>query len=61
MRSIKEILMERDGMSAEEADALIADVTEQVLSLIECGNFEEAENEFISSFGLEPDYMEGIF
>lgn len=49
--SIKQILMRRDGMSAEDADELIEEAKEAV---IEGQDPEEVCQEF---FGLEPDYI----
>jgi hypothetical protein len=49
--SIKSILMERDGMSAEDADDLINEAKEAVC---DGENPEEVLEEF---FGLEPDYI----
>ena len=49
--SIKQILMRRDGMSAEDADELIEEAKEAV---IEGQDPEEVCAEY---FGLEPDYI----
>ncbi len=59
-RSIKEILMDRDGMSAEDAEDLIEDAKEQLLEYIDAGDFEGAENICEEYFGLEPDYISEI-
>ena len=50
-KSIKQILMWRDGISAEDADELIEEARDAV---IEGQDPEEVCQEF---FGLEPDYI----
>ena len=49
--SIKRILIERDGMSEEEAEELLAEARELVL------NGADPEEILLSDFGLEPDYV----
>ncbi len=49
--TIKQILMRRDDMSAEEADELIADARERVAA------GEDPEEVLREEFGLEPDYF----
>lgn len=53
--SIKEILMRRDNMSAEDADELI----EQAKEAIHDG--EDPEEVLAEYFGLEPDYIFELF
>lgn len=55
MRTIKEILMDRDGMSSDEADELIEDAKEDMYSRLEAGEMPEDICE--EWFGLEPDYL----
>ena len=50
MKTVKEILIDRDGMTAEEADEEIRDMKRQVL------NGENPE-EILYDIGLEPDYI----
>jgi len=57
MKTIKEILIERDGMSEAAADELIAEAREALQVAIEEGDFFEAENVCEDYFGLEPDYL----
>lgn len=58
MKSIKEILMERDGMSEEEAIELINEAKEEASNtLINNGTFSEIEAIVEDYFGLEPDYV----
>lgn len=58
MRSIKQVLMERDEMSAEEADAEIAACRKDLHERLDEGEIPfEICNEW---FGLEPDYIEEL-
>lgn len=57
MRSIKEILMDRDGMTSEEADELIEAVREDINFAAECGDYELAEDIMLGDLGLEMDYI----
>ena len=56
---LKQILMERDGMTSEEADVDIAEGKEELNQLIEEGNMTEAMD-FMERWGLEPDYLEDM-
>jgi hypothetical protein len=57
METIKEVLMRRDGMSAEEAQDLIAEAKEALQEHIESGDLLAAEDICQEWFGLEPDYL----
>lgn len=61
MKSIKEILIERDGMDPDDADALIADAQEEFDMYIADGDLNAAENICSDYFGLEPDYTIEFF
>ena len=52
-----QILMDRDGMTEDEAKELIREVRSMVMEAIERGDFIEAEEIFMSELGLEPDYI----
>lgn len=56
MDTIKNILMRRDGMSAEEAEDLIEEAKEDLLERIEGGD-PSAHDICQEYFGLEPDYL----
>ena len=60
MRTIKQILMDRDEMSAEEADDLIEEARNDMHERIESGDFSAAEDICSDYFGLEPDYIEEL-
>lgn len=58
---IKEVLMTRDGLTAEEADERISEVKEQLNELLEDGgSLDQAEEIIEDEFGLEPDYLEEL-
>ena len=54
MKQIIEILMERDGISEEEARALIKETRDEIMML---DNPMEADNVLMEYLGLEPDYL----
>ncbi len=54
--TIKEILMTRDGMSADDARSLIVDARLDLMERIEEGR-EDAYDICMDYFGLEPDYI----
>lgn len=51
METLKQVLMRRDDMSAQEADDAIAEARERVLE------GEDPEEVLMEEFGLEPDYI----
>jgi uncharacterized protein YpuA (DUF1002 family) len=57
MKSIKQILMDRDDMTAEEAEDLIADVREELAFAIETNDLAYAEDIMYGDLGLEMDYI----
>ena len=61
METIKEVLIERDGMTAEAAEDLIAEAQAEFDSLIAEGDTEGAEQICSDWFGLEPDYLIELF
>ena len=58
MKTIKEILMERDGMSSVDADNLIKKAKEDFQKRLEDGEMPYDICE--EWFGLEPDYLEEL-
>lgn len=57
-KSILSILIERDGMSQNDAKALITDATEDLNERLADGEIPyDICNEW---FGLEPDYLDGL-
>ena len=57
METIKEVLIRRDGMTEEEAEALIGEAREVMLGYLEDGDMEAAYEICEEYFGLEPDYL----
>lgn len=55
MKTIKQVLMGRDGLTAEEADACISDAAQDMRDRLADGEmpFDICEE----WFGLEPDYL----
>ena len=57
MVTIKSVLMERDEMSAEEADEKIAEAKTALQQYLDDGDLMAAEDICREFFGLEPDYI----
>jgi hypothetical protein len=57
MKSIKQILMDRDNMTAEDADDLIEAVREDINFAASNNDFELAEDIMYGDLGLEMDYI----
>ena len=51
MESLKQVLMQRDGLSNREADERIEEAQARVI------NGEDPEEILLEEFGLEPDYF----
>jgi len=58
MKTIKEVLMNRDGITESEADDLISNARMNLMDRIENG--EDCEDFCMEEFGLEPDYLEEL-
>lgn len=57
MKTIKQIIMQRDGLTSQEADNLIADAQATFDAYMGEGDLDSAENICEEFFGLEPDYL----
>ncbi len=58
MKTLKQVLMDRDELTSNEADEAIAGAKEELLALIEDG---EMPFDFCAdAFGLEPDYLDDL-
>ena len=57
MRTIKQILMQRDGLDEATADELIDDAREELQELLDNDDQEAAHDICQTHFGLEPDYL----
>lgn len=51
MSDLKQILMNRDGMSSKEADSAISEMRKRVFE------GEDPEEILLDEYGLEPDYV----
>jgi hypothetical protein len=58
MNSLKKILMERDGLTEEQAQEQINNAREELMNRL--GNGEMPFDFCEEEFGLEPDYLEDI-
>lgn len=56
MKTVKQVLLERDGLSEIEANNQISEFRATMYDLIEEG--EDLEEIFMEEFGLEPDYLD---
>lgn len=55
MNRVVKILMERDGLTKQEAENIISEVADMIM---ECnGDYSEAEDIMYSELGLEMDYI----
>lgn len=57
MKSVKQILMERDDMTENEAEELIAYVKEEIEIATADGDYELVEDIMYGDLGLEMDYI----
>lgn len=57
MKSIKQVLMTRDGMSSQEAQELINEAREDLFTRLSDGDLFGADDICAEYFGLEPDYL----
>lgn len=57
MNTIENILMQRDGLTKEDAVNYINNTRSEIYNAIECGDFDLAEDIFTSDLGLEMDYI----
>ena len=57
MNAIVKILMERDGMSKEDATEMYEETRSEIEDAISCGDFNLAEDILAGDLGLEPDYF----
>ena len=59
-KDIKTVLMERDHMTHEEAEDLIAEAMEDFAERLLHGDISSASDICLDYFGLEPDYLEDM-
>ena len=56
--TLKQVFMQRDGMSEAEAEAEVKEAKENLLEAIEDDPMEAMD--FMEQYGLEPDYLEDL-
>lgn len=61
-KSLKEVIMERDGLSAEEVNKLIEECRTEIMDrLADATTCDEMPFDILEEyFGLEPDYLDDI-
>lgn len=59
MNDIIRILMKRDGYTKEEAQEIVEETMDMVYDAISTGDYDLAEDIFMSDLGLEIDYLIG--
>ena len=57
MSPLKSILMERDGLTAKQADERIQDAADNLNQYLAEGDFDAAYEICYDEFGLEPDFL----
>lgn len=57
LKTIIEVLMERDKMSYDEAKEVFDDLREQAMQYVEEGDLMGLEDLLMDEVGLEPDYL----
>ena len=59
--TLKNTLVNRDGITPEEAQSQINDVTSDIETIVSsCGSLTEVEDLMMDELGLEPDYLDEI-
>ena len=57
MKSLKEVLMRRDNMTAQDAEELIQEAREDLHDRLAADEFVDDADFMAEWFGLEPDYI----
>ena len=57
MLTLKQTIMEKDGISSKEADKQIKSAKEAIQEYLDYGDTESAHDVCMEFFGLEPDYL----
>lgn len=60
MSKLVRTLMERDGVTRDEAERMVDEVREEILEAVYDGDYSEAEEIMLSELGLEMDYIYDI-
>ena len=57
MKDTVRVLMQRDGMSREEAEEMVNNAKRELNAMIEEEEYDEVEDMLLCDFGLEMDYI----
>ena len=57
MKATVKVLMERDGMSREEAEEMVRNARDEIYAMLEEAEYDEIEDILACDFGLEMDYI----
>lgn len=60
MSRLVKVLMNRDGVTRDEAERMVNEVREEILEAVYDGDYNEAEDIMLSELGLEMDYIYDI-
>lgn len=57
MKQTVKVLMERDGMTREEAEEMVRNAKDEIYNMLEEAEYDEIEDMLLCDFGLEMDYI----
>jgi hypothetical protein len=57
MKQTVKVLMERDGMTREEAEEMVRNAKDEIYNMLEEAEYDEIEDMLAYDFGLEMDYI----
>ena len=57
MKQTVKVLMERDGMTREEAEEMVKNAKDEIYNMLEEAEYDEIEDMLACDFGLEMDYI----
>ena len=57
MKETVKVLMERDGMTREEAEEMVNNARYEINNMLEEAEYDEIEDMLACDFGLEMDYI----
>lgn len=60
IKKIEKLIANRDGISRNEARAIIDECREEIELAISMGHFDKVEEILADYLGLEPDYLQDI-
>ena len=60
-KTIKEIIMKRDGYTSDQADSLINEAVDGMNDYLDEGDIDSADQVCMEYFGLDPDYLDKLY